>query len=112
LVSGLVLHAAAAAGDQFSATLLGAIGADLGALSAAVDAEWTARPQRHQDQPLTLVNEAFQAVASAAQPNVQLGLASLLAELLVYPDSMATRVVRRIDADPNRVAEELRRISQ
>ena len=112
LVSGLVLHAAATAGDQFSAALLGLIGVDLDALDAAVDAEWDAGSHRLQDQPPTLLNQAFQAVAAAAPPRMELDLASLLVEILAYPDSMATRVVRRVGADPNRVAEELRRVSQ
>jgi len=112
LVSGLVLHAAATAGDHFSAALLGLIGVDVDALSAAVDAEWNAGSHRLQDQPPTLLNEALQAVAAAAQPDAQLDLASLLVELLAYPDSMATRIVRRVGADPNRVAEGLRRMSK
>jgi hypothetical protein len=110
--SGLVLHAAATADDQFSAALLGVIGVDLDALSAAVDVEWTARTKGHQDQPVTLVNQAFQAVAAAALPDAQLNLASLLVEIVAYPDSMATRVMRRVGADPNRVAEKLRGMTQ
>ena len=112
LVSGLMLYAAANAGDQFSTALLALIDADLDTLSAAVDAEWNARSKWLQDQPFTLLNEAFEAVAATAQPDAQLKLSALLAEILGHPDSMATRIVRRVGGDPKRVAEALRRTSE
>jgi len=107
LVSGLMPYAAANAGDQFSAALLGAIDADLDRLGAAVDDEWNARSKWLQDQPSTLLNEAFEAVAASAEPGAQLKLAALLAEILGHPDSMATRIVRRVGGDPKRLAEAL-----
>lgn len=42
LISGLILYAAAKAGDNFSARLLEALESDLDSLSNAVDSEWRA----------------------------------------------------------------------
>ena len=107
LVSGLILLAAANADGGFSAILLDSIGCDLDRLTEAVAAEWNARSRYLQDQPVTLVNEAFQSVAAEAQPGVQLHLPSLLATMLRYPDSMASRVATRVGVEPNVLAERL-----
>src|SRR5438128_12426615 len=74
VVSGLILHAAANAGDSLSARLLEAMGTDLSTLNSAVDAEWNARSRWLQDQPFTLVNEAFHKVAADSEPGTDLRL--------------------------------------
>jgi len=107
LVSGLVLNAAANAGDSLSARLLEAMGTDLKTFNSAVDAEWSARSRWLQDQPFTLVNEAFQKVAANSEPGTDLRLETLLAVMLGYPDSMASRVVRRIGIEPEILAERI-----
>lgn len=107
LVSGLILYAAAKAGDDFAARLQQAMGCDLDRLAEGVDAEWSARSPYMLDRPSTLVNESFQAVASEAQPDTELHLSALLAAMLRYPDSMASRVAIRIGVEPNVLAERL-----
>jgi len=101
LVSGLILYAAAIAGDSFATRLCEAMGCDLDRLGQAVDAEWGSRSPVLQDRPATLVNEAFQSVASgAANTTLELRLPALLIAMLGYPDSMASRLARRLDVEP------------
>ena len=107
LVSGLVLHMAAKAEDDFAARLLDAMGCDLSRLDQAVDAEWSARSPYMQDRPATLVNKAFNAVASEAQPDTELQLEALLVRMLSYPDSMASRVAARLGVEPHVLAQRL-----
>jgi ATP-dependent Clp protease ATP-binding subunit ClpA len=107
LVSGLILHAAANAGDRFSARLLEAMGTDLDTLNSAVDAEWSSRSRWLQDQPFSLLNEAFQKVAADSEPGTDLRLGTLLAAMLGYPDSMASRVLKRIGIEPAILAPRL-----
>ena len=107
LVSGLILCAAANSGGSLSARLLGALDTDLDTLNAAVDAEWSARSHRMQDQPLTVVREAFEAVERDSLPDSELHLDMLLSNMLRFPDSMASRVARRIGKEPSAVAERL-----
>ena len=109
LVSGLILYAGAKARDAFSSQLLEILGCDLDKLSDAVDAEWSAQPKWLQDQPVTLLRDAFQSVADGAPPDAELHLAWLLAEVLGYPDSMASRVIKRMGGEPAAVADSLRR---
>ena len=80
---------------------------DLGTLNAAVDAEWGARSHWTQDQPMTLVNEAFRGVVDDAPPGAQLRLDALLAKMLSYRDSMASRVATRVGIDPAALADRL-----
>jgi ATP-dependent Clp protease ATP-binding subunit ClpA len=105
LVSGLILYAAANAGDRFSARLLEAMGTDLDTLNSAVDAEWSSRSVWLQDQPFSLLNEAFQKVVADSGTRLRLG--TLLAATLGYPDSMASRVVKRIGIEPAILAPRL-----
>lgn len=107
LISGFILYAAAKAGDQFAAVLLEAMGCDLDRLAQATDAEWSGRSKYLQDRPTTLVNEAFQKVAGEAQPGSELRLSVLLAAMLAYPESMATRVAVRVGIEPKVLAERL-----
>ena len=107
LVSGLLLCAAANSGGSLSARLLGALDTDLDTLNAAVDAEWSARSHRMQDQPFTVVREAFEAVERDSPPGSELHLDVLLANMLRFPDSMASRVARRVGKEPSAVAERL-----
>ncbi|SRR6266851_2250778 len=110
LISGLILHVAAKAQDDFAALLLDAVGGDLSRLDEAVDAEWSARSPFMQDRPATLVNEAFDAIASEAQPDTELQLAALLVRILSYPDSMASRVAVRVGVEPHVLAQRLTEI--
>src|SRR6266850_8497699 len=108
LVSGLILYEAAVAGDAFATRLCEAMGCDLDRLGQAVDAEWTSRSPYLQDRPATLVNEAFQSVASgAANTTLELRLPALLIAMLDYPDSMASRLARRLDVEPAVLARRL-----
>lgn len=107
LVSGLVMYAAAKAGNDFAERLLGALGIDLASLTEAVDDEWGARSVWMQDQPFTLVREAIEAVAADAAPGEELHLLSLLSKFLGYPDSMASRVALRIGVEPRALANRL-----
>jgi ATP-dependent Clp protease ATP-binding subunit ClpA len=109
LVSGLILYAAVKAGNDSAARLLNALGTDLDSLSKAVDDEWNARSAWMQDQPFTLLNEAFQAVAAESEPGTELHMTSLLVKLLGYPDSMASRLVRRVGGEPSVAAERIMR---
>lgn len=109
LVSGLILFAAAKSGDAFAVRLLGAMGTDIDSLTNAVDVEWNVPSSVWmQDQPVTLIREAFESVAAEAEPDAELGLASLLGKFLGYPDSMASRVARRIGVEPTVLADRLR----
>ena len=107
LTSGLILAAAANANDDFADRLLRALNTNVEALNAAVDAEWSARATSLKDEPVTLLNESFHSVAAAALPEADLHLEALLANLLGYPDSMASRIVRRLGGDPIDVAARL-----
>ena len=108
LVSGLILYAAAITGDTFATRLCEAMGCDLDRLGQAVDAEWSSRSPFLQDQPATLVNEAFQSVASgAANTTLELRLPALLIAMLDYPESMASRLARRLDLEPAVLARRL-----
>ena len=108
LVSGLILYAAAVTGDAFATRLCEAMGCDLDRLGQAVDAEWSSRSPYLQDRPATLVNEAFQSVASgAANTTLELRLPALLIAMLDYPDSMASRLARRLDVEPAVLARRL-----
>jgi len=108
LVSGLILYAAAVAGDALAARICEAMGCDLERLGQAVDAEWSSRSPYLQDRPATLVNEAFQSVASgAANPTLELRLPALLIAMLDYPDSMASRLASRLDVEPAVLARRL-----
>lgn len=62
-----------------------------------------------QDQPVRLLNEAFEAVAADAKPGTELHVATLLSKLLGYPDSMASRMARRVGVEPDVLAERLKR---
>ena len=106
-MSGLLLCAAANSGGSLSARLLGALDTDLDTLKAAVDAEWSARSHRMQDQPFTVVREAFEAVERDSPPDSELHVDVLLANMLRFPDSMASRVARRVGIEPSAVAERL-----
>jgi len=107
LVSGLLLRAAASAEGTLSARLLEALRTDIETLNAAVDAEWNSRSRWTQDQPFTIVKEAFEAVDRDSPTNSELHLDALLANMLRFPDSMASRVVRRLGGEPSAVAEHL-----
>jgi hypothetical protein len=107
LVSGLLLYAAARTGGTLSSPLLEAMSTDIDTLNAAVDAEWNARLPWMQDQPFTVMKEAFEAVARDSPPDAELHLDALLAITLKFPDSMASRVVRRVGSEPSCVAERL-----
>ncbi len=104
LVSGLILYAAARADDELAGSLVKAMSTELDTLGQAVDAEWSSRNRFLQDQPFTLVNEVFQSVASELGPGQQPRLSTFLAKVLGYPDSMASRVVRRLGVEPTDVA--------
>ncbi len=106
LISGLLLYSAANLGDVFARTLA-AMNTDLDRLNAAVDEEWSGRSHFVQDDPVTLVNEAFSSVAAGVEPGSAPGFSALLAAMLRYPNSMASRVVRRADVDPVRLADTL-----
>jgi len=107
LISGLILYAAAKAGDRFSDVLLEAMGCNLDQFTEAVDSEWSAQTRYLQDQPATLVNEAFQSVAAGMQPGADLHVSVLLAAMLRYPNSMASRLATRLGIEPLLLAERL-----
>ena len=107
LISGLILYAAAKAGEGFSEVLLEAMGCNLDQLTEAVESEWSARTRYRQDQPATLVNEAFQTVAAGMQPGTDLHLSALLAAMLSYPNAMASRLATRVGIEPLLLAERL-----
>ena len=107
LVSGLILYSAAKAGDNFSTALLEALDTDLDTLNAAIDTEWAERSAWTQDQPFTVVKESFQGVADESPPGAELHLLSLLVKMLEYPDSMASRVIKRMGVEPETLARRL-----
>jgi hypothetical protein len=108
LISGLIVYAAAKADDEFAFLLLEALGCDLHKLADAIDAEWAGRSEYLQDRPATLVNQAFNSLAAVAQPGSEFHLPALVAAMLAYPDSMASRVATRVGVDPKMLAERLR----
>jgi ATP-dependent Clp protease ATP-binding subunit ClpA len=103
LLSGFILLAAASRPGPIAARLLESMKTDVVALRAAVDAEWASKSGHLQDRPPTLVNEAIRAVVNSTQGGGQAGVEALLAVLLGYEDSMATRVVARLGVDPKHV---------
>ncbi len=107
LISGLLLYSAANLGDVFARRLNEAMNTELDSLNAAVDAEWRGRSPFFEDDPVTLVNEACTSVAAGVEPGSAPSFSALLAAMLRYPNSMASRVVRRVDVDPVRLAERL-----
>ncbi len=107
LVSGLILYSAANAGDSFSIALLEALDTDLDTLNAAVDAEWNERSHWAQDQPFTVVKESFQRAADDSPSDAELHISRLLAKMLDHPDSMASRVTKRLGVEPEVLAKRL-----
>jgi len=112
LVSGLILLAAASKGDAFSAKLLSAMRTDLSTLVAATDAEWSERSRYLQDEPATVVNEAINSTAAATPPNRHPGIETLLAAMLSFDKSMASRVVRRLGGVPDALAKQLNNLER
>lgn len=100
--------AAASTDGPLARRVLASMKTDLATLTAAVDAEWTSRAAYLQDEPPTLLNASMHAVAEATGPGPQATADALLAAMLRYPESMASRIARRLNVDPDELSKLIR----
>ena len=108
LLSGLVLLAAASAGDEFSRKLREALNVDhMSMVEDAFDMEWSDRPVSFLDQPPTIIRESIEKAAAGASESGGASPQSFISILLSFDDGMAARIAKRLGANPMEVSRRL-----
>jgi ATP-dependent Clp protease ATP-binding subunit ClpA len=108
VVSGLILGAAASAGDQFAERLLDLLHLELDQLRSAIDEEWDRVPPSHQDEPIAAISDTIaRSVSQLPSADSLVTQEMFLASLISFDDAMAARVIRRVGQNPAEVARRL-----